>query len=149
MEKSNKSFIIYDSDCGFCKNSIARLKSIVGDQINYVPRNDIADGKYGISAQASNGAIQFVENNQVYSGAHAIFKALSYKSGWGIWLKFYNHLPGFKLVSEAVYKVIAKYRSKISNACKIDLFPNRSEQGLRVPSHRSLLDVNEDGEGRA
>ncbi len=29
-----------------------------------------------------------------------------------------------------------------------DLFQNRSEQGLRVPSHRSLLVVNEDGEGR-
>lgn len=119
MEQPNKSFIIYDSDCGFCENSIARLRSIVGEQINYVPRNDITDGQYGISAQVSNGAIQFVENNQVYSGAHAIFQALSYKSGWGIWLKFYKHLPGFKLVSEAVYKVIAKFRTQISSSCKL------------------------------
>lgn len=114
-----KSFIIYDSDCGFCQNSIATLRSIVGDQINYVPRINLADGEYGISKQKSNGAIQFVETNkQVYSGAHAIFKALSYKSGWEIWLKLYNHLPGFKLISEAVYKVVAKYRSKLS-ACRI------------------------------
>jgi predicted DCC family thiol-disulfide oxidoreductase YuxK len=114
-----KSFIIYDSDCGFCENSIKRLRSIVGEQINYVPRNDIADGDYGISAQTSNGAIQFVDSTaQVYSGAHAIFKALSYKAGLGICLKLYQYLPGFKLISEAVYKIIAKYRSQISKSCK-------------------------------
>lgn len=115
-----KSFIIYDSDCGFCENSIARLRSIVGDQIDYKPRRDIADGEYGISAQTSNGAIQFIETNgQIYSGAHAIFKALSYKAGWGICLKLYQSLPGFKLISEAMYKVVAKYRSQISKSCKI------------------------------
>ncbi len=115
-----KSFIIYDSDCGFCENSIARLRSIIGDRINYVPRHDVADGAYGIAADESNRAIQFVENESiVYSGAHAIFKALSYKSGWGIWLWFYKYLPGFKLVAEAVYKVIAKFRTQISGSCKI------------------------------
>ena len=118
--ETQKGFIIYDSDCGFCENSIARLRSIVGEQINYVPRHDVADGNYGISLEQSNGAIQFVEtNNQVYSGAQAIFKALSYKQGWGIWLWFYKYLPGFKLISEAVYKVIAKYRTQISSSCKI------------------------------
>lgn len=117
--ETSKGFIIYDSDCGFCENSIARLKGIVGDKINYISRCDIADGEHGISAEASNGAIQFVDtDDRVYSGAQAIFKALSYKAGWGIWLKLYQHLPGFKLISEAVYKVVAKYRSKLSNTCK-------------------------------
>ena len=115
-----KSFIIYDSDCGFCENSIARLRTIVGEQIDYKPRHTIVDGNYGISTQASNGAIQFVESNgQVHSGAHAIFKALSYQAGWEIWLKLYQSLLGFKLVSEAIYKVVAKYRSQISRSCKI------------------------------
>ncbi len=119
---SHKSFIVYDSDCGFCENSIRRLKNIIGDAINYKPRYEIAEGAYGISTDASNRAIQFVENESiVYSGAHAIFKALSYKTGWGIWLKLYNHLPGFKLVSESVYKVIAKYRTKLSNSCKTNI----------------------------
>ena len=117
---ASKGFIIYDSDCGFCQNSMVRLKKIIGDVIDYKPRAELNDGEYGISKTQSNGAIQFVDSShQIYSGAHAIFQALSYKAGWGIWLQLYKQLPGFKLISDAVYKLVAKYRSQISRSCKI------------------------------
>ena len=48
-----------------------------------------------------------------------------------------------------IIKLNIKSKEKFLKSFSLNLFQNRSEQGLRVPSHRSLLDVNEDGEGRA
>lgn len=118
----SKSFIIYDADCGFCESSMERLRKILADRIDYIPRTQIPNGAYGINNQESNKAIQFVEINdnqyQVYSAAHAIFKALSYNSAWGFVLFSYKYIPGFAWVSEWLYSIVAKYRSKISS-CKV------------------------------
>ena len=144
MELPQKNFIIYDADCGFCQNSINRLKKILGDKIAYMPRQNLPDEFYNIGPRNQNGAIRFFEHNnskqnqpgeaiihenylsiypnaQIYSSAHAVFKALSY-SGWlKILLALYYYLPLFGVICEAFYSVVARYRSELSGVgtCKI------------------------------
>ena len=144
MELPKKNFIIYDADCGFCQNSINRLKKILGDKIAYVPRQDLPDEFYNIGPKNQNGAIRFFEhdnsmlnrsvddiihenylsiypNAKIYSSAHAVFKALSY-SGWlKIFLALYYYLPLFGVICEAFYSVVARYRQELSGVgtCKI------------------------------
>ena len=122
MPEITKHSLIYDQDCGFCQDSVDKLRQISGEQVAYLGRLELADGDYGISHKASSDAIQliFFENDdyQVYSAAHAIFKALSLKQGWGLWLWLYTYIPGFGMISELLYKIIASNRSEISS-CKI------------------------------
>lgn len=117
-----KHSLIYDQDCSFCQNSVNKLQKILGEQIDYIGRLELQDGDYGISHKASSEAIQLIffedDSYQVYSAAHAIFKALSLKPGWGLWLWLYTYIPGFGMISELVYKIIASNRSQISS-CKI------------------------------
>lgn len=115
---SQKSILIYDADCGFCQNSVDKLKSIMGDSIDYLPRAELQDGDYGISSQNSNQAIQLIvfENDtyQVYSAAQAVFRAIETKLGIFLWC--YKYLPGFAWVSEKIYTWIAANRN---TSCKI------------------------------
>jgi predicted DCC family thiol-disulfide oxidoreductase YuxK len=145
MELPKKNFIIYDADCGFCQNSINRLKKFLGSNIEYVARQDLPDNFFNIGPKNQNGSIRFFEhsefssrqqeetiihenylsiypNARIYSSAHAVFKALSYNNKFKILLRFYYYLPLFAIFAEAVYAVIARYRADLSKnlSCTID-----------------------------
>jgi predicted DCC family thiol-disulfide oxidoreductase YuxK len=144
MDLPKKNFIIYDADCGFCQNSVNRLKNIIGTSIEYVARQDLPDNFFNIGPKDQNGSIRFFEHSQftsrqiaeniihenylsiypnarIYSSAHAVFKALSYNNKFKILLGFYYYLPLFSIFAEAVYAVIARYRADLSKnfACDI------------------------------
>ncbi|MBT6842817.1 MAG: DUF393 domain-containing protein [Candidatus Melainabacteria bacterium] len=123
-----KNILIYDADCGFCQNSVDKLKSIIGESVDYLPRAKLKDGDYGISSQNSIKAIQFIvfdnaskergdfrrksnDDYQVYSAAQAVFRAIETKFGFFLWC--YKYLPGFAWVSEKIYKLIANNRKRL------------------------------------
>ncbi len=116
MSDSRKNFIIYDDACGFCSQGIERLKKITGTQIDYIGRSKLNASSYGLQEKDLQESIKFIEfpETKVFSGAQAIFKAIAYNKFFKLPLCFYNYLPGFAWISEAVYKVIAKNRGKIS-----------------------------------
>lgn len=107
-----KNILIYDADCGFCEASVDKLKSIIGDSIDYLPRAQLQNGDYGISFENSNRAIQFIvfenDNYIVYSAAEAVFRAIENQLGFFLWS--YKHIPGFAWVSEKVYQIVSANR---------------------------------------
>lgn len=120
MPDQRKNFIIYDDACGFCSQGIERLKKITGTEIDYIGRSQLDASRYGLQEKDLQESIKFIEfpEAKINSGAQAIFKAIAYNKFFKLPLYFYNYLPGFALVSEEVYKVIAKNRKGLS-ACTV------------------------------
>ena len=103
------------------------MKKISGTELNYIGRSKFNAHEYGLDEKDTKESIKFIEfpNAQVYSGAHAIFKALAYNSRYKFLLKLYQYLPGFALISEFVYKIIATNRKKIGSAtCTVSKVKN-------------------------
>ena len=120
MSDLRKNFIIYDDACGFCSQGIERLKKITGTQIDYIGRSELDASSYGLKEADLQESIKFIElpEAKVYSGAQAIFKAIASNKIFKLANFLYNYLPGFALVSESVYKIIAKNRKGLS-ACTV------------------------------
>jgi predicted DCC family thiol-disulfide oxidoreductase YuxK len=113
----NKPVLIFDGDCGFCRNWIMRWDRATAGSIEFLPyqaaelptrfpellRTDCAAAVHLIS---TDGA--------VCSGAEAVFLALSAnpRHAWPLWL--YRNLGLFDHCSEWVYGVVANHRQFFS-----------------------------------
>lgn len=144
MHPSEKNFLIFDNDCGFCQRSIEVFKKILGNKIDYIPSTSLPNNFYGLEFNTLNSSIKFFERKEkheiknehervqfyddhevhedgiIYHGARAIFQALSYSPSWSVFLLLYKYFPFYAPVSEAVYRVIARNRTKISAALGVD-----------------------------
>jgi predicted DCC family thiol-disulfide oxidoreductase YuxK len=146
---TKKNYLIFDADCGFCQKSVGVLKTITKDQIDYVASHSIEDGFYGIDKASTDSSIKFFEHKEkqivlnnfekiqkyehheihedavIYHGAYAIFKALASNNLFKPVLFAYEYLPLVSVITEAVYRIIARNRMYISQAigaevCKIN-----------------------------
>ena len=113
----DKPVFIYDGDCGFCCRSIARLRKITGERIEYAPFQEVASRFPHVSPQHFEEAVHLIEpDGSVTSGAEAVFRTLAY-SGRTSLLWLYRHLPGFRGVSEWIYSFIA--RRRVHESCPV------------------------------
>jgi len=112
---SDKPTILWDGDCGFCKSWIARWKKRTKDAVHYIPyQKAIADFPQ-VTAEECKRAIQLImPDGSLYSGAHAVFKALSIAGiyQWLLW--FYEQVPLVDRLAEWAYQSIARNRSRLS-----------------------------------
>jgi len=107
--------LVYDGTCGFCKRWIARWRRVTGDRVRYAPSQEVASGVPEIPSAAFDEAVQFLEPDGRRSrGAEAVFRALACAPKRGAWLWAYEHVPGFKPVSEGLYRLVAGHRSFFS-----------------------------------
>ncbi len=107
-----KPLLIYDGDCGFCKQWIERFRRITGDRVEYAPSQEVGDRYPQISRQQFLESVWLIEpNGKITAAAEAVFRALA-TSKWWRWLLFlYRTLPGFAPLSEWIYRWVAKHRS--------------------------------------
>ncbi len=104
---SSKPLLVYDNDCDFCRYWIAQWQHITGDRIDYAPYQEVASQFPDIPLSAYQSSVQLIlENGTVFSGAEAVFRALD--NGLLLWC--YNRLPGFGIISESVYRLVAQHR---------------------------------------
>jgi predicted DCC family thiol-disulfide oxidoreductase YuxK len=102
---------VYDGDCGFCRRWVRRLAERTGRRVVYRPFQERGLlGRLGLRLREAERAAQLVEPNGCrFSGAAAIFRALEHAPG-GHPVARALRRPPIRLVSEAVYRVIADHR---------------------------------------
>jgi len=107
----SKPLVVFDGDCGFCRFWIERWKSITGDRLDYEPYQEAAGRFPEISVEEFRRSMQLVlPSGEVFSGAEAVFRALSEVPGRGHWFAMYRRVPGFAPVTDFAYRLIARRR---------------------------------------
>lgn len=112
----NRPLLVFDGDCRFCRQWVARWRNITGDRVEYEPYQVVAWQYPEVSNHEFAQSIQYFEGgNQRKQGADAVFHALAWGGGWGKLLAFlYNRFFLFAVVSEFLYRRIARNRAFFS-----------------------------------
>lgn len=110
--------LLYDGDCGFCRLWIERLRSAVGERVEFAPYQSAASRHPEVSREAFAEAIHLFEPGRTARGAEAALRALSRADGMS-WLPRLYALPGAAPVSEAVYRFVAARRALFSRLTRL------------------------------
>lgn len=107
----NRPLVIFDGRCSFCRRWVERAKSITADALDYEEYQTAAARFPTIDPSAFGRAVHLIEpDGHVCRGARAVFGALHLGGRYRWLLAFYNNVPGFAGVSEALYRLVASHR---------------------------------------
>ncbi|MDZ7736446.1 MAG: lipase maturation factor family protein [Gammaproteobacteria bacterium] len=102
--------LIYDGDCGICREWVDYWLSLTGHRVIYRSYQSAAADYPNIPAEEFRHSIRLFEGDKVYAGAAATLRLLSYVPGHGLGWLLYRFLPGFAAISEMVYHFSARHR---------------------------------------
>ena len=117
-------FLIWDGDCAFCARCVGFIERRVKTEAKIVAHQKADLLKLGLTTEQCNAALQWVfRDSTTRSGSRAVAALLrSSNFGWAI-LGVAIDLPVVRLISSAIYKVIAKNRQHLPGgtaACALD-----------------------------
>jgi lipase maturation factor 1 len=108
----NKPFLVFDGECAFCRAWVDYCQQLVGDQILCAPYQEASSRFPHIAVDKFARAVSLIlPDGTVRSGAYAVFSVLALVPEKRGLLRAYEHFPGFALLTEAAYGVIARHRS--------------------------------------
>ena len=113
--RPKKPLHVYDGDCGFCRRWVSQWQSQTGDQVIYLPYQQVAFKFPQIPESTFREAVHLIEpDGRISRGAEAVLRTLAFapRKRWMLWA--YEHLPGVAPVSEAVYRAVARRRARFS-----------------------------------
>lgn len=103
--------LVYDGDCGFCRDWASRWRTRTGERVSYAPAQQAADQLPWIPRHEFAAAVQLIlPDGTVYRGAQAIFETLGHVPGRRWLRRAYRSVPGFALMTEAAYRLVSRHR---------------------------------------
>ncbi len=117
-----KPLMIYDGDCNFCKFWIIRWQQASEGRVEYAASQEarVAQEFPELPREQFDQAVQFIETDgQVYSGAEAVFRSLTYSRFWQWPFQLYRDVPGVKPVTERAYQFVARRRELFSHLTRV------------------------------
>lgn len=131
----SRPVLIYDGDCGICRNWVGYWRALTGARVEYRPYQEAAADYPQIPLEAFRRAIQFIEpDGRVYSGAAATFRVLCFAPGRGGWWWLYRHLPGFAPATERAYDFFGRHRGLLDRSTRLLWGPALEPAGYTLPS---------------
>jgi predicted DCC family thiol-disulfide oxidoreductase YuxK len=110
--------LIFDGDCGFCRQWIERLRRATGDNVAYEPYQTAAALHKEVPREAFAQALHLFEPGRTTRAAEAVFRALSYAPGFSRLPSLYA-IPLVAPVSEAGYRFVAARRVLFSRLTRL------------------------------
>ena len=108
--------MVYDGDCSFCKLWVARWEEETGSAVEFEPLQVAATRFPEIPRQEFEHAVKLIDSDgQVWSGAAAVYRSFA-AGGRPLNRWSYDHVPGFAVASEYVYRFIAQHRELAHHA---------------------------------
>lgn len=104
--------LVFDGDCAFCRMWIAYWRDLTGERVAYEPYQKVAEQFPDIPMERFKKALQLITPaGEVFSAAHAVFRALAYAPHHGSMLWAYEKIPGMAWISEWFYGMVAAHRN--------------------------------------
>ena len=88
-------------------------RDLTGDRVNFHPYQSREAAATGISVEDTRRRVQYLEGNQRFQGAHAVFELLAQVPAYAWMAILYARSAVFARISEAIYAFVATHR----NAC--------------------------------
>lgn len=108
----DKSMMVWDGDCGFCKYWIIRWQKVTGTRIEYVPYQQVHELFKDIDVKHFKLAVRLIEpNGKIYNGPEAAYRAYQYGEEKEYLLLMYRKFDWFRDLSDRGYDWIAHNRS--------------------------------------
>ncbi len=112
---SPRPTLVFDGTCGICRTWVDYWQKLTGDAVAYRPYQEAAADFPAIPVDAFKRAMQLIEpDGRAYAGAAADFRLLRNVPGRGAWWWAYEHVPGFRPVSEAAYTFLSQRRGLLA-----------------------------------
>jgi predicted DCC family thiol-disulfide oxidoreductase YuxK len=110
-----KPLLIFDGDCHFCRRWIERWRDLTAGAVEYAPFQEVAERFPEVPREAFERSVQFIETNgTVFSAAEAVFRSLGQKRARKWMIRCYEHVPGFAVIAEVAYSLVARHRRTAS-----------------------------------
>ncbi|MCH8299968.1 MAG: DUF393 domain-containing protein [Candidatus Marinimicrobia bacterium] len=118
IETPQKPMLIFDNECGFCSGMAFKWQEKTGEQIRFVPYNEISENLRDPAIEGFENEMKLLyPDGRVYSGAAAAFKVIEHsKSPLRVLSWFYNNTRFFDPIWEGVYKIVARNRNRFTFA---------------------------------
>ncbi|MDQ6808289.1 MAG: lipase maturation factor family protein, partial [Verrucomicrobiota bacterium] len=114
-----RPLVLFDGDCHFCRRWIERWKEKTAGAVDYAAAQDAGARFPEIPADAFERSVQLIDpRGEVFSGAEAVFRALSYREEGIAWLSFYHRVPVFAAIAETAYRLVSTHRAAASTATR-------------------------------
>jgi lipase maturation factor 1 len=134
---TERPLLIYDGDCYFCLRWIRRWQQTMPGQVDVASfQSEGARFVRDIPIECFQSAVRLIETDgNIYGGAEAVCRMLSYRSGAGSGLALwcYRHLPGYAAVARFGYGVVARHR-KLASIVTTALW-GKGEEALFRPAY--------------
>ena len=105
------SVLIFDGECGICREWVQYWEELTGDTVIYRPYQDVAPDYPDIGIEEFQRAIQLIEpDGTIASGADAAFRLYRNIPPYSWLCVLYRYLPGFARVSEFFYGFFSRHR---------------------------------------
>lgn len=111
MPTTDRPLLVYDGDCDFCSSQVRYWQRLTGNGVDYAPYQQVAGDYPDVPREAFAGSIQLLmPDGTRYSGAAAALRVRA-AGGRPGWLRASRVLPGFAIMAEAVYRLVARHRT--------------------------------------
>lgn len=128
-EASSAPMLVYDGSCGFCSRSVRFI-------LRHERRHDLLfvtrDSELGQSLRRRFGmesiqSMLWIEDGRAFAESGAVIKAAGYMGGWWSRLAALGSLFPATVLNR-IYKVIAKYRRRLSRNDGVCVIPSPEER---------------------
>jgi predicted DCC family thiol-disulfide oxidoreductase YuxK len=111
--------LILDGTCGFCQQCALWIERRLRSPITFRANQTVTDeelSRWSLTRQNLAAAVCVVDGVTTYQGARAVSAALGRcRAGWPL-LGRMIALPGIVVVSEAIYRTVARNRHRLPGA---------------------------------
>lgn len=107
----SRPLLVFDGDCGFCRQWVRRWQRITGERAEYRPSQEDGARFPEVGPEGFRARVWLIEpDGRATGGAHAVLRlhALAGEKRHLLWL--YEHMPVLAAVAEAAYGLVARHR---------------------------------------
>lgn len=126
-----KPVVVFDGDCGFCRNAIARIqRRDLPPRFEYVPRQapGLNDRFPRLAEQDFNTGLRLIlPDGVIRVGADAFYEIARRLPRWRAVAWLYR-VPGFGALARVIYRWIAANRMRLGRNCKSDTYATPSDR---------------------